>query len=206
MQVKITRRPGFDEPIDFQFDWTPPGVQAQPTMTVRRGRNQAVLRLFAGPSAQPGTWQVAATATTTGGSYYLGAGRIRVSSAFVDLTIAEPYVALKNKPAAVRRGETSQVVWDVEHKKPFAGEAEAVLLGLPKGVTTVEPTPKLKTGDEQLVFEVAARPRSAAGTIQRADAARLSSARPARKFGSAPAKAFLRVDPALNCQRRLPPE
>ena len=45
------------------------------------------------------------TASTAGGSYYLGAGRIRASSAFIDITIAQPYIALKSNPTAVRRGE-----------------------------------------------------------------------------------------------------
>jgi hypothetical protein len=160
------------------------------------GETSAVLRLFASPSAQPGTWKVAATASTTGGSYYLGAGRIRVSSALVDLSIAEPYIALKNKPAAVRRGETSQVVWDVEHKKPFAGEAEAVLLGLPKGVTTVEPTPKLRTGDKQLVFEVAAGSEALLGQYKELTC-EIVVRQAGQEIRQRTGKGILRVDPAL---------
>jgi hypothetical protein len=197
MQINISRKAGFDEPIEMQFDWAPPGVQAQPTITVAPGEPSAVLRLFASPSAQPGTWKVAATASTTGGSYYLGAGRIRVSSSLVDLSIAEPYIALKNKPAAVRRGETSQVVWDVEHKKPFAGEAEAVLLGLPKGVTTVEPTPKLKTGDKQLVFEVAAGSEALLGQYKELTC-EIVVRQAGQEIRQRTGKGILRVDPALN--------
>jgi len=156
LQANVVRRAGFDEPIELQADWTPAGVTAQPTITIEPGQSHAVFRLSASGSAKPGRCQVALTANTTGGSYYLGAGRIRASTSFVDLTIAEPYVALKNHPASVRRGQRAEIVWDVEHKKPLESETETVLLGLPKGVTVVEPTPRLKAGDKRLVFEIVA--------------------------------------------------
>ena len=156
LEVSVTRRAGFDEPIEFQADWTPPGVEPEPTVTLDGGKSQARLRLAANGSAKPGKWKVALTATTTGGSYYLGAGRIRASTAMIDLEIAEPYVALKNHPTSIRRGEKDEVVWDVEPKKPLPGEVECVLLGLPKGVRVVEPAPRLKNGDKQLRFTIEA--------------------------------------------------
>ncbi|HEX4147025.1 MAG TPA: serine protease [Pirellulales bacterium] len=156
LDVIIKRRPGFNAPVEFQADWVPNGVDVQPTVTAEAGQNKAQYRLSAGAAAKPGKWKIALEATTTGGSYYLGVGRIRVSSAFVDVTIAEPYLALKNHPASIRRGQRGQVIWDVDHKKPLAGETEAVLLGLPKGVSVVEPAPRLKAGDKQLVFNIVA--------------------------------------------------
>ena len=61
-------------------------------------KRQGTLRLSASTSAVPGTYRLAMTASTAGGSYYLGAGRIRASSAFIDITIAQPYIALKSNP------------------------------------------------------------------------------------------------------------
>lgn len=196
MQVNLKRREGFNEAVDFQFDWVPPGVQAQPTVTIPEGENSSQLRLFASPSAQPGNWKVAVTATTTGGSYYLGAGRTRVSSSFVDLNIAEPYIALKNKPAAVRRSEKAQIVWDVEHKKPFPGEAEAILLGLPKGVSVVEPAPRLKAGDKQLTFEVDASPDALLGQYKELTC-EIVIRQAGQEIRQRTGKGILRVDPAL---------
>lgn len=156
IEVKLTRHGSFREPVEVQFDWVPTGVQSQPSLVIEENQDAATLRLFAGANAKPSTWKVAATASTTGGEYYLGTGRIRSSSAFVELAIAEPYVELKNKPAAVRRGEKSIVEWDVTHKKPIPGTAEAVLVGLPKGVTARVPNPTLKAGDSRLTFEIEA--------------------------------------------------
>jgi hypothetical protein len=37
LPVKITRQPGFDEAIEFQFDWVPGGVEGEPTVTIPAG-------------------------------------------------------------------------------------------------------------------------------------------------------------------------
>lgn len=155
LPIKVIRKAGFDGPVEFQCDWLPPGVEGEPTVTLPAGQSESHLHLTATGSAVPETWKIAVTATTTGGSYYLGAGRTRVSSGFIDLTIAEPYLALQNKPSAVRRGESAQVVWEVQRKKPFAGTAEAALLGLPKGVTVKGALP-LPSDAAQLVFDISA--------------------------------------------------
>ncbi len=79
LRVKVTRKPGFNEALEFQCDWLPPGVQGEPTVTVPEGQNEALIHLNADSNARPATWQLAVTASTTGGSYYLGAGRTRTS-------------------------------------------------------------------------------------------------------------------------------
>ena len=195
LPVKITRKPGFDEAIEHQFDWVPPGVEGEPTLTIPAGKNEGTLRLSASTSAAPGTYKLAMTASTAGGSYYLGAGRTRVSSAFFDITIAQPYIAVKSNPASVRRGEKAQVVWDIEHKKPFEGEAEAVLLGLPKGVSVVN-APKLKAGDKQLIFEIAATSEALLGQYKELSCEITVSER-GQQFRQRMGKGILRVDPAM---------
>jgi hypothetical protein len=196
MQVHVTRHGNFKEAVECQFDWVPAGVQAEPTITIPADQKSATLRLFANSSAQPATWKLAVTASTTGGSYYLGVGRQRVSTSFVDVTIAEPYIALKNKPASVRRGEKSQIVWNVEHKKPFGDEAEAVLLGLPKGVVVVAPAPRLKAGAAQLVFDVAADNEALLGQYKELTC-EIVVRQGGQEIRQRTGKGILRVDPAL---------
>lgn len=195
LPVKITRRPGFDEALEFQCDWTPPGVQSEPTITIPAGQSEAVMRVTADAGARPGTWKLAVTASTTGGSYYLGAGRTRASTSFIDLVIAAPYVVLKNHPTAVRRGGKAQVIWDVENKKPFEGEAEAILLGLPKGVSVVG-TPKIKAGDPQLIFEIAASNEALMGQYKELTCEIVVKER-GQEIRQRSGKGILRVDPAL---------
>lgn len=195
LPVKITRQPGFDEAIEFQFDWVPGGVEGEPTVTIPAGQNEGVLRLSATGSAAPDTYRLALTASTTGGSYYLGAGRIRASSDFIDITVAQPYVELKADPASLRRGETSRVIWKVDHKKPFEGEAATTLLGLPKGVSVTK-APVLKAGDRELVFEISATTEALLGQYKE-----LGCEIVVNEGGQAirqrTGKGILRVDPAI---------
>ena len=195
LPVKVTRRPGFDEAIEFQLDWVPPGVAGEPTVTLPAGKTEGVLRLTAGGSAVPAKWQVAVTASTSGGEYYLGGGRSRVSSRFIDLTIAEPYAVLKNHPAFVRRGEKARVVWEVEHKKPFEGEAVATLLGLPKGVSVVS-APKLRSGDKEISFEIAATTEALLGQYKELTCEIVVTER-GQEIRQRTGKGILRVDPMI---------
>lgn len=196
MEIKLHRREGFREAIEVQFDWVPQGVQAQPTLTIEENQTSTTLRLFANSTAKPDVWKVAATASTVGGEYYLGTGRTRTSSALVELAIAEPYVELKNKPAAVRRGEKSQIHWDVTHKKPFSGEAEAVLVGLPKGVTAAVPGPKLKVGDKQLTFDIEAGDDALLGQYKELTC-EIIVRQNGQEIRQRTGKGILRVDPPL---------
>ena len=195
LAVKVTRQPGFKEDIEYQFDWVPAGVEGEPTITLPADKSEGTLRLSASSSAAPGTYQLAITASTVGGEYYLGTGRSRTSTKFIDLTIAQPYIALKSNPTAVRRGEKAQVIWDIEHKKPFEGEASAILLGLPKGVTVVN-VPKLKTGDKQLVFEISATSEALLGQYKELSC-EITVTERGQQIRQRMGKAILRVDPAL---------
>lgn len=195
LPVKITRQPGFDEAIEFQFDWVPGGVEGEPTVTIPAGRNEGVLRLSATESAAPDTYRLALTASTTGGSYYLGAGRIRSSSDFIDITVAQPYVELKADPVSVRRGESSRVIWKVDHKKPLTGEATTTLLGLPKGVS-VKKVPVLKAGDRELVFEIAATAEALLGHYKELSCEIVVN-EGGQSIRQRTGKGVLRVDPAV---------
>ena len=198
LKVRVARKPGFNEPLEFQCDWEPAGVQCEPTVTMVEGKSEALMHLNAGPNVKPGQWKMALTANTTGGSYYLGAGRVRASTNFIDLNIADPYVELKNRASSVRRRGKAQIVWDVDNKKPFEGEAEAVLLGLPKGVTVVG-KPKLKFGDKSLVFEVAANDEALMGQYKEL-ICEIVVKQSGQEIRQRSGKGILRVDPAVGAK------
>lgn len=202
LPVKVTRRAGFNEALEFQCDWLPPGVRSEPTVTIPEGQSEGVMHITADSGAKNGTFQMAVTASTTGGSYYLGAGRTRASTNFINLVVAEPYVLLKNHPSAVRRGGKAQVVWDVENKKAFEGEAEAILVGLPKGVSVIG-KPKLKSGDSQLVFDVAAGDEALLGQYKELTCEIVVKEK-GQEIRQRSGKGILRVDPALTSSQTAP--
>ena len=109
------------------------------------------------------------TATTTQGfeaGWYFGAGRVRVSTEIVDITTAEPFVELASEPESVRRGERKRFTWTVRQKSPFEGNASVKLVGLPKGVSVVEPLPVITKDSKDLVFEIEASDEALMGAVK----------------------------------------
>jgi hypothetical protein len=165
--VHITRRPGFDEPVEFQCEWLPKGVNGAPAATIPSGQSDAIMRVSAEAGAPVGNWPFVVIASTTQGTGhpYLGAGVIRVSSEIVELPIAEPFVVLASRPESVRRGDRTRFLWNVQQKNPFEGEAQVRLLGLPKGVRVVEPFPKLTKNSTEVVFDIEATDEALLGRV-----------------------------------------
>ncbi len=166
--VHIIRQEGFEAPVEFQCDWVSPGVSVQPTTTIRAGKSEGLLRITGEANAPLGRCPLVVTASTTRDDLdpYLGTGRIRVSSEIVDLMIAEPYVELASQPESVRRGEKKQYVWSVQQKSPFEGTASVKLLGLPKGVTVVEPFPVLTNTSREIAFDIKATDEALLGNVR----------------------------------------
>ncbi len=166
--VTIQRREGFNELVEFQCDWVPQGVAVQPTAIIPAGESEAVMRITGDANAPLGSCPLVVTASTTREDLdgYLGTGRVRVSSEIVSLTIAEPFVELSSQPASVRRGERVKYVWSVRHKSPFAGQATVKLLGLPKGVSAVEPLPVLTKESKELTFQIEATDEALLGSVR----------------------------------------
>ena len=166
--VRIVRRPGFNEPVEFQCDWVPPGVSVQPATIIPAGESAAVLRITGESNAPLGKCPLVVSATTVREDLdaYLGTGRIRVSSEIVDLAIAEPFVELASQPEAVRRGERKKYVWSIQHKSPFAGTATVRLLGLPKGVSVRDPQPTFTGDSKEIAFEIEASSEALLGNVR----------------------------------------
>jgi hypothetical protein len=83
----------------------------------------------------------------------------------------------------------------VENKTPFEGEADAILLGLPKGVSVVG-TPKLKSGDPKLVFTIAATDEALMGQYKEL-ICEIVVKHEGQEIRQRSGKGILRVDPAL---------
>ena len=80
--------------------------------------------------------------------------------------ITEPYVELASQPESVRRGEQKRYVWSVQQKSSFEGVASVKLLGLPKGVTVVEPFPVLTNVSKEIAFDIKATDEALLGSVR----------------------------------------
>lgn len=196
--LKVVRRPGFKEPIEFQCDWIPPGVGVQPAAIIPAGENNAVLHITGDANAPLGKCPLVVTASTTREDLdaYLGTGRVRVSTPIVDLLIAEPYVELASQPESIRRGSQKKFVWTVTHKSPFEGTGTVRLVGLPKGVTIVEPLPTLTRESKEIAFELKATNEALLGSV-RGISCELTVKSAGQEIHQRTGNGTLRIDPLL---------
>jgi hypothetical protein len=195
LKVKVKRRGDFKDPIEIQTDWLPPSVSKESTVTIPAGKDEGVYHINANSKAAAGTYKIAINASTTGGDSFSGIGRVRVSSAFVDLKISEPLMAIELKRTAVESGQTAELTGAVKPNKGFKGTATAVLKHLPKGVQMVEPGPTITPQDTTVTFKIKASPDALAGLYKDIQC-EVTVVEDGQSLRQVTGSSILRVDPA----------
>lgn len=131
LKMRVTRDEGFKEKIVTRFLWSPTGISGPTNIDIPPDKTEANYELNANSDAAIGTWQVCVTAESDTSN-----GKQKVSSQFVPLTIAEPYLNFSLNLAAGIIGQPSALVAKIEHLRDFQGQAIAELHSLPHGVTS----------------------------------------------------------------------
>jgi hypothetical protein len=158
MQLKVVahKKEGWDEQINVQFPFRPPGIGARSSLNIPKGKTEALYPLSANRNARIGTWPI----------YVLGTagvnGNAWVASQLAHLEISDAYLTFAMEKADVEQGQETEIFCTVNHTKPFPGEALVELLGLPNRVTS-EPH-KITKDTKELVFKVKTDKVSPAGT------------------------------------------
>jgi hypothetical protein len=163
LRVKVKRQADYKDPIEIQTDWLPQSVSKENTVTIPAGKDEGVFKIQANSKATPGTYKIAINASTTGGDSFSGIGRVRVSSEFVDLKIAEPLMTIALHRTAIERGHTVELIGDIKSNKGFKTNATVILKHLPKGVEMVGPPHTITPRDTTVTFKIKAGPGSLAG-------------------------------------------
>jgi len=174
--VRIVRQPGFDEPLEMQCEFAPPGVGTSPAEIIPSGESEASLTLSAEASAKLGSSPLYVMVTSTqprggradgsvSGDTAQGSERVRVSSDVVTIEVAEPFVSLSTEPQSVRRGERVAYRWAVKQLQPFEGRASVRMLGLPVGLAAVGPEPTLDAAAQEVTVELAATDDALLGLV-----------------------------------------
>lgn len=156
--VKVQRQPGFNGEVEVRLGALPRSLSSPPPIIVPADQSETILQIVADGNAtlESLPFYVIGSTVRDDIDSYLGAGHIRVSSPIRELTVAEPYVELASMTESIRRQQTKSLAWNVRQITPFEGEAEVVLQGLPKGVTVVQPIPKITKDSETAIFQLAA--------------------------------------------------
>jgi hypothetical protein len=158
MMLKIVakKKEGWDENIQVQFPYRPPGIGANSEITIPKGQTEGLYQINADGNAAIGQWPI----------YALGWANINgaawASTQMATLDVAEPYVGLALQRASVEQGKETEVVAEVSILKELKAPATATLVGLPHKVTAepLQITPETK----ELVFKVKTEADSPEGT------------------------------------------
>ncbi len=156
LRVVATREEGFTAPIAIRMLYSPPGTGAANSISIAEGQTEAAIPLNANGNAEVRNWKIAVTGQAT-----VGNGSVLVSSQLADLEVSEPFYSFAFEPAAVEKGQETDVVIKITQNKPFEGAAKVELLGLPNEVTA-EPIEITKDSTEG-VFRVKTTANSPAG-------------------------------------------
>ena len=156
LKIVAKKKEGWDEQINVQFPFRPPGVGATSSVNIKKGKTECLYTLSASNGAKVGKWPVYAI-----GSANVG-GNAWVASQMATLEVAEPYIDIALQRSDVEQGKETEVVCKVDIKQQFAGNAKVELLGLPNKVTTT--ALEANNDTKELVFKVKTEKDSPAGT------------------------------------------
>ncbi|GMU81112.1 MAG: hypothetical protein AMXMBFR47_09830 [Planctomycetota bacterium] len=156
LKILVERAEGFKGDVTARMLWNPPGVGANPTITIPADKTEASYTLNAAGDAPARTYKIALSAVAS-----VGGGEMWVSSQLVDLTVAEPFVSGTIQMAATEQGKPTTLLCKLEPARPFEGKAGVTLLGLPPKVTA---TPReITAADREIIFDLTAADDAPAG-------------------------------------------
>jgi hypothetical protein len=154
MQLKVvaTKKEGWDEQINVQLPFRPPGLGAASSVNIPKGQTEVGYPINANGNAQIKMWKVYALGTS---------GGMWGSSQLSNLEIADAFVRFEMQRPACEQGQEAQILCKLNHTTPFEGEATAQILGIPPKVTTTEM--KFNKDTKELVFTLKTEPTAPVG-------------------------------------------
>ncbi|GHC40214.1 PPC domain-containing protein [Roseibacillus persicicus] len=141
--VRAKRAEGFTKAIKVKLPWRPAGVGAPPEVSIPEGKSEAIIPINANGDAPLRTSSICVTGESNPGN-----GNVRVSSPFVTLEVAEPYLNGSIDLATSEVGKDVALLCELETLRPFEGEAELTLHSLPHKVTAAPI--KIKASDKSI--------------------------------------------------------
>lgn len=152
LKIVAHKKAGWDEAINVQLPYRPPGVSATTSVNIPKGETEALYPMNANGGVELKNWRVFVLGTS-GGAW--------CSSQLATLEVNDPFARFEMQRASCEQGQSTQLLCKVNHLRPFEGVATATLLGLPHHVTA-EPVQFSKETPE-IVFNVTTQTDSQVG-------------------------------------------
>ncbi len=129
LPIVVTRKEGFEGNVRVKLPFRSPGVGTRSYVEIPKGKTTGSYPINANSNALLGKWPICFTATAQFG------GPAWTSSNLKTLEVHQAFVTAKIDRVSIDRGQSKEIVCQLEHHFPFEGTATAKLLGLPPNVT-----------------------------------------------------------------------
>ncbi len=135
MQLKIIahKQEGWDEQINVQIPFRPPGMNAASSINIPKGASEAAYPINAAANAELKNWKIFAL-----GSAPVKGGAAWASSPLTPIEVTEPYTQFTLQRTSCEQGQEAQIYCKLVTATPFEGTAQVKLVGLPLKVTTTD--------------------------------------------------------------------
>jgi hypothetical protein len=157
LEVIAERATNFDEPIELNMVWNPPGMSSQSEATIPKGATNIFYQLNAGGGAETRTWKIAIL-----GHAKVDGGELYVSTQLAPIEVAPPFLSGKIETTWLNPGKSAELTVNLKQLKPFEGKATIRLLGLPENVSVSDRD--ITCADQEVVFKIQANEKCATGS------------------------------------------
>jgi len=125
IKVVVERKGDFKGPVVVELPFRPPGVSANPNLTIPPDQTEGTYTLSAAGNAELKEWKLAMMSSTDLN------GQTFQATDFFTLRVAEPYISLVLERTAVEQGATTEIFAKITPRTKFEGSAKIKLIGLP---------------------------------------------------------------------------
>ena len=194
LDVELTRKEGFTEPVDLGVENVPLGIVPQTGSSIAGDTTKATMRLAAEGGATFGKFPIVVTARTRSNGDER-AGRLRASSNPITLEVSEPFVRVKLARSSIERGKRSKVKATIESVRPLPGAATVKLIRLPKGLEMAGEPVAITNDAKEVSIELTASADALVGTYP-SIACEVAVTTDGKELKQVVGTGMVRVDPA----------
>jgi hypothetical protein len=126
LKVRAQRQAGYEKKITVRLLWSPPGISNPATMTFNEKDTELDYELNATANAELGKWKLTMMAESE-----TDKGKVITATPFTEIAVEEPFVTMKMSMGNVSQGQKGELVATLEQLRPFDGQADVQIFGLP---------------------------------------------------------------------------
>ena len=151
IHIKIIRDEGFDKPVRIRTLYNPPGIGINNGKSIAKDQTEVEIPLSANNGAALGKWPIIFMA-----NYPDPQGTRDIATPAIVLDVQDLHFTYEFPKVAIEQGTDAIVSVTLNIKRPYTGEAEIQLVGLPNGITSSAAIQKITPETTVLNFPITA--------------------------------------------------